>query len=100
MLLLISVHNELSRLPFFCILSKQIRRFLLGAEHHNKRWLLICSRPSLLLSADRVPRQTVAGKHGLCLPALSYLKAPLFAQPSVRCLELGFCLSVGTGSDS
>ena len=58
MLLLISVHNELSRLPFFCILSKQIRRFLLGAEHHNKRWLLICSRPSLLLSADRVPRQT------------------------------------------
>lgn len=41
MLLLISVHNELSRLPFFCILSKQIRRFLLGAEHHNKRWLLI-----------------------------------------------------------
>ena len=58
MLLLISVHNELSRLPFFCILSKQIRRFLLGAEHHNKRWLLICSRPSLLLSADRGPRQT------------------------------------------
>ena len=58
MLLLISVHNELSRLPFFCILSKQIRRFLLGAEQHNKRWLLICSRPSLLLSADRVPRQT------------------------------------------
>ena len=41
MLLLISVHNELSRLPFFCILSKQMRRFLLGAEHHNKRWLLM-----------------------------------------------------------
>ena len=41
MLLLISVHNELSRLPFFCILSKQIRRFLFGTEQHNKRWLLM-----------------------------------------------------------
>lgn len=58
MQLLIPVYNELHCLPFFCILSKQIRRFLLGAEHHNKRWFLICSRPSLLLNADRVPRQT------------------------------------------
>ena len=58
MLLLISVHNELPRLPLFCSFSKQAGCFLLGAEQHNKRWLLICSRPSLLLSADRVPRQT------------------------------------------
>ena len=50
----------------------------------------ICSRSSLILSTDRVPRQTVAGKHGLCLPALSYLKAPFFAQSSVRCLESEF----------
>jgi len=40
------------------------------------------------------------GKHSLCLPTLSYLKAPFFAQSSVRCLESGFCLSVGTVSDS
>lgn len=34
-------HNELSHLPFFCVLSKQTRCFLLGAEQHNKRWLLL-----------------------------------------------------------
>ena len=34
-------HNELSHLPFFCVLSKQTRCFLLGAEQHNKRWLLM-----------------------------------------------------------
>ena len=30
------------------------------------------------------------GKHSLCLPTLSYLKAPFFAQSSVRCLESEF----------
>ena len=32
-----SPHDHLPRLPFFCILSEQSRRFLLGAEQHNKR---------------------------------------------------------------
>ena len=32
MLLLISVDNELSRLPIFCILSEQSGYFLLGTE--------------------------------------------------------------------
>ena len=41
MLLLISVDNELSRLPLFCILSEQAGCFLLGAEQHNKRRLLV-----------------------------------------------------------
>ena len=41
MLLLISVHNELSRLPFFCIRAKQVGCFLLGTEQHNKRRLLV-----------------------------------------------------------
>ena len=36
MLLLISAHNELSRLPILRILSEQSRRFLLGAEQHNR----------------------------------------------------------------
>ena len=36
MLLLISAHNELSRLPIPRILSEQSRRFLLGAEQHNR----------------------------------------------------------------
>ena len=35
------VCNELSHLPIFCVLSKQTRCFLLGAEQHNKRWLLL-----------------------------------------------------------
>ena len=39
--LLISVHNELPRLPLFCSFSKQAGCFLLGAEQHNKRWLLM-----------------------------------------------------------
>ena len=37
MLLLISVDNELSRLPLFCILSEQAGCFLLGAEQHMVR---------------------------------------------------------------
>ena len=37
MLLLISVHSDMPRLPFFCIRSKQVGCFLLGAEQHNKR---------------------------------------------------------------
>ena len=41
MLLLISAHNELSRLPILRILSEQSRRFLLGAEQHNKGRLLV-----------------------------------------------------------
>lgn len=41
MLLLISVDNELSRLPLFCILSEQAGCFLLGAEQHNKRRFLM-----------------------------------------------------------
>ena len=41
MLLLISVRYELSRLPFFGVLSKQAGRFLFGTEQHNKRWLLV-----------------------------------------------------------
>ena len=41
MLLLISVHNELSRLPFFGVLSKQAGRFLFGTEQHNKRRILL-----------------------------------------------------------
>ena len=41
MLLLPFVSNELSHLPFFCILSEQSRRFLLGAEQHNKGRLLV-----------------------------------------------------------
>ena len=36
-----SPHDHLPRLPFFCILSEQSRRFLLGAEQHNKRRLLL-----------------------------------------------------------
>ena len=36
MLLLISAHNELSRLPIPRILSEQSRRFLLGAEQHSE----------------------------------------------------------------
>ena len=32
MLLLISVDNELSRLPFFCVFFEQSGCFLLGAE--------------------------------------------------------------------
>lgn len=41
MLLLISVHSDMPHLSFFCILSKQSRRFLFGAEQHNKRRLLV-----------------------------------------------------------
>ena len=33
---------------------------------------------------------TTVGRHSLCLPTLSYLKAPFFAQSSVRCLESEF----------
>ena len=41
MLLLPFVSNELSHLPFFCILSEQSGCFLFGTEQHNKKWLLM-----------------------------------------------------------
>ena len=40
-LLLISANKKLPCLPFFRIRPKQSRRFLLGTEQHNKRWLLM-----------------------------------------------------------
>ena len=41
MLLLISAHNELERLSFFCILSEKSGCFLLGAEQQTERCLLL-----------------------------------------------------------
>ena len=40
-----SPHDLLPRLPILRILSEQAGCFLLGAEQHNKRWLLIFYYP-------------------------------------------------------
>ena len=40
-LFLLPLHNHLPRLPLFCVLSKQSGYFLLCAEQHNKRRLLV-----------------------------------------------------------
>ena len=36
-----SPHDHLPHLTLLCILSEQAGCFLLGAEQHNKRWLLM-----------------------------------------------------------